>query len=147
MKKIAGYLNLKPINGIIFPSYVQNQINKDFIENKLNGSFFMTTNENTYGENSIVLKTLIKNKSIDGVVMLSTFCLPDNYENRKEIYKLIKKYKKSLHFIFEELNFKKNIDEDIIEDYLIFDNKFFTKKKSDLSDYEKIFINKSWQFI
>ncbi len=147
MKKIAGYLNLKPINGIIFPSYVQNQINKDFIENKLNGSFFMTTNENTYGENSIVLKTLIKNKSIDGIVMLSTFCLPDNYENRKEIYILIKKYKKTLHFIFEELNFKKNINEDIIEDYLIFDNKFFTKKKSDLSDYEKIFINKSWQFI
>ena len=147
MKKIAGYLNLKPINGIIFPSYVQNQINKDFIENKLNGSFFMTTNENTYGENSIVLKTLIKNKSINGIVMLSTFCLPDNYENRKEIYILIKKYKKTLHFIFEELNFKKNINEDIIEDYLIFDNKFFTKKKSDLSDYEKIFIDKSWQFI
>ena len=60
--------------------------------------------------------------------MLSTFCLPDNYENRKEIYILIKKYKKTLHFIFEELNFKKNINEDIIEDYLIFDNKFFTKK-------------------
>ena len=79
MKKIAGYLNLKPINGIIFPSYVQNQINKEFIENKLNGSFFMTTNENTYGENVIVLKTLIKNKSISGIVMLSTFCLPDNY--------------------------------------------------------------------
>ena len=69
MKKIAGYLNLKPINGIIFPSYVQNQINKDFIENKLNGSFFMTTNENTYGENSIVLKTLINYK---GSVKLET---------------------------------------------------------------------------
>ena len=33
----------------------------------------MTTNENTYGENSIVLKSLIKNKSVNGVVMLSTF--------------------------------------------------------------------------
>ena len=147
MKKIAGYLNLKPINGIIFPSYVQNQINKDFIENKLNGSFFMTTNENTYGENSIVLKTLIKNKSINGIVMLSTFCLPDDYENRKEIYKLIKKNRKSLHFIFEELSFKKNINENIIEDYLIFDNPFFTKKKTDLSYNEKIFTNKYWQFI
>lgn len=147
MKKIAGYLNLKPINGIIFPSYVQNQINKDFIENKLYGSFFMTTNENTYGENSIVLKTLIKNKSINGIVMLSTFCLPDNYNERKKIYKLIKINKKSLHFIFEELNFKRDVNEGIIEDYLIFDNEFFTKKKSELTDYEKIFINKSWQFI
>ena len=59
MKKIAGYLNLKPINGIIFPSNVQNQLNKEFIETKLKSSFFMTTNENTYGENSIVLKSLI----------------------------------------------------------------------------------------
>ena len=101
MKKIAGYLNLKPINGIIFPSNVQNQLNKDFIETKLKSSFFMTTNENTYGENSIVLKSLIKNKSVNGVVMLSTFCLPNDYNNRKEIYKLIKKNKKSLHFIFE----------------------------------------------
>ena len=39
MKKIAGYLNLKPINGIIFPSNVQNQLNKDFIETKLKSSF------------------------------------------------------------------------------------------------------------
>lgn len=147
MKKIAGYLNLKPINGIIFPSNVQNQLNKDFIENKLKSSFFMTTNENTYGENSIVLKSLIKNKSIQGIVMLSTFCLPNEFKNRKEIYKLIKKYKKSLHFIFEELSFKKKIDEEIIENFLIFDNDFFTKKKTDLNNYEKIFINQNWQFI
>ncbi len=147
MKKIAGYLNLKPINGIIFPSNVQNQLNKDFIENKLKSSFFMTTNENTYGENSIVLKSLIKNKSIQGIVMLSTFCLPNDYKNRREIYKLIKKYKKSLHFIFEELSFKKKIDEEIIENFLIFDNDFFTKKKTDLDNFEKIFINQNWQFI
>ena len=147
MKKIAGYLNLKPINGIIFPSNVQNQLNKEFIETKLKSSFFMTTNENTYGENSIVLKSLIKNKSIHGIVMLSTFCLPNDYNNRLEIYKLIRKNKKSLHFIFEELSFKKEIDEDKIENFLIFDNDFFTRKKTGLSDSEKAFVNKSWQFI
>ena len=147
MKKIAGYLNLKPINGIIFPSNVQNQLNKEFIETKLKSSFFMTTNENTYGENSIVLKSLIKNKSIHGIVMLSTFCLPNDYNNRLEIYKLIRKNKKSLHFIFEELSFKKEIDEDKIENFLIFDNDFFTRKKIGLSDFEKAFVNKSWQFI
>ena len=107
----------------------------------------MTTNENTYGENSIVLKSLIKNKSIHGIVMLSTFCLPNDYNNRLEIYKLIRKNKKSLHFIFEELSFKKEIDEDKIENFLIFDNDFFTRKKIGLSDSEKAFVNKSWQFI
>ena len=42
MKKtpiFAGYINLKPINGIIFPSYAQNQINKEYITSKLNGEF------------------------------------------------------------------------------------------------------------
>ena len=29
----AGYINLRPINGIIFPSYAQNQIYKDYIVN------------------------------------------------------------------------------------------------------------------
>ena len=49
--------------------------------------------------------------------MLSTFCLPDNYMLRKEIYKLIKKNKKSLHFIFEELSFKKDGDSNIAFDF------------------------------
>lgn len=147
-KVIAGYLNLKPINGVIFPSNIQNQINKDFIENKLMGSFFMTTNENTYGENAIILKSLIKDKTIDGIVMLSTFCLPDKFEIRSEIYNLISKYKKSLHFIFEELNFdKKKTDPNIIENFLMFDNNFFTEKKTGLTDFEKNFVDKAWQFI
>ena len=33
----AGYINLKPINGVIFPSYAQNQINRDYIVNNLKG--------------------------------------------------------------------------------------------------------------
>ena len=67
MKKknvFAGYINLKPINGIIFPSYAQNQINKDYIENELRGQFFMSTNENTYGKNNIILRSLLEEKKI-----------------------------------------------------------------------------------
>ena len=73
-KKIyAGYINLKPINGIIFPSYSQNQINKDYITNQLFGEFFMSTNENTYGKNNIVLRSLIEKKDIKGICLLSIF--------------------------------------------------------------------------
>ena len=67
MKKapiFAGYINLKPINGIIFPSYAQNQINKEYINNNLNGEFFMSTNENTYGKNNIVLRSLLEEKAL-----------------------------------------------------------------------------------
>lgn len=147
-KIYAGYLNLKPINGVIFPSYAQNQVNKEFINNKLNGQFFMTTNENMYGENSIILRSLIKEKSINGIVMLSTFCLPENIWERIKIYKMLKTFKKSIHFIFEELNYNsQSIKIDEIEMYLMFDNNFFTQKKISLSRQEKQFIDKTWQFI
>ena len=35
IKVYAGYLHLKPINGVIFPSYIQNQMNKNYINEKL----------------------------------------------------------------------------------------------------------------
>ena len=35
-KKYAGYINLKPLNGVIYPSSIQNTIMKNFIENDLN---------------------------------------------------------------------------------------------------------------
>ena len=54
MKKIyAGYISLKPVNGVIFPSYIQNQTNKNFIK-MLEWYFFLSTNENEYSENRIV---------------------------------------------------------------------------------------------
>ena len=67
MKKapiFAGYINLKPINGIIFPSYAQNQINKEYINNNLNGEFFMSTNENTYGKIILCLDHYWKKKAL-----------------------------------------------------------------------------------
>ena len=88
MKKknvFAGYINLKPINGIIFPSYAQNQINKDYIENELKGQFFMSTNENTYGKNNIILRSLLDEKRLKGVCLLSVFSLPNEKQKRINI--------------------------------------------------------------
>ena len=48
LKEYAGYISLNPINGVIFPSYIQNQMNKAYIENELNGKFYMSTNEKTF---------------------------------------------------------------------------------------------------
>ena len=75
-KKYAGYISLKPINGVIFPSYIQNQTNKHFITTVLNGSFYLSTNENEYSKNRIVLNSLINDKNgIKGIVMMSAFYL------------------------------------------------------------------------
>ncbi len=148
MKTYAGYINLKAINGVIFPSYAQNQMNKDFIVNKLNGQFFLATNENTYGSNNIVLVSLLKERSISGVVMLSVFSLPNSFNERKNIYKICLKNKKEIHFNFEDIKFKFKKDIDKIEEYLIFNNEFFTKKKSSITKFErKVFSDSSWTLV
>ncbi len=148
MKTYAGYINLKAINGVIFPSYAQNQMNKDFIINKLNGQFFLATNENTYGSNNIVLVSLLKERSISGVVMLSVFSLPNSFNERKNIYKICLKNKKEIHFNFEDIKFKFKKDIDKIEEYLIFNNEFFTKKKSSITKFErKVFSDSSWTLV
>ena len=78
-------------------------MNKDFIVNKLKGQFYLATNENTYGSNNIVLISLLKEKSIKGVVMLSVFSLPNNFNDRKNIYKICLDNKRN-SFNFEQLN-------------------------------------------
>jgi len=143
----AGYINLKAINGVIFPSYAQNQINKDFIVNKLAGEFYMSTNENTYGKNNIVLRSLIEEKSLKGICFLSIYSLPSNKKQRLDIYKLSIKNKKELHFVFEEKKIKALKDVPYIEDLFIFNTKFFTEKKISLSKFEEQFLNKSWAFV
>ena len=47
-KVFAGYIFLKNINGILYPSYIQNKINKEYIENNLKGKIYMSQNENMY---------------------------------------------------------------------------------------------------
>ena len=120
MKIYAGYINLKPINGVIFPSYAQNQLNRNYIITRLGGEFFLSTNENTYGKNNIILRSLLSEKKLKGVSILSVISLPNNYTDRKKIYKLAEKNRKELHFVFEEIVFKKKNDAEIIEENLLF---------------------------
>jgi len=148
-KVYAGYICLKPINGIIFPSYAQNQMNKKYIIEELNGDFFIATNENMYADNQIVLNSLIKEKNkLSGIVMLSAFSLPESYKSRYKIYLDTIKNKKKLYFIFEKFLLKNKKDIEKIENYLIYRENFFTKIKKNLNTFEKKnFLNRSWEYI
>ena len=91
----------------------------------------------------ITLKTLIgKETKVDGIVTLSTFYLPENYFIRKLIYKEITKTKKTIHFILDELVFSSSRDIDKIEEYLIFNDPFFTKTKLRLNSFEDFFMKR-----
>ena len=86
-------------------------------------------------------------KLLKGICLLSVYSLPDNYNQRKEIYELLIKKKKHFHFVFEEKSLKKRNEISEIEDLFMFNNIFFTKKKTDLSIYERQFVKKSWTFV
>ena len=141
MKKFAGYINLKKLNGVIYPSSMQNIIMKDFVQSTLKAKFYLSPTEVLQAKFPITLKTLVgKETSINGIVMLSSFYLPESFEVRKKIYDSIFKMKKTIHFILDELVLKKPKDVDIVEEYLIFNNPFFTETRVKLNDYEKNFM-------
>jgi len=129
------------LNGVLYPSSIQNIMMKDYIQNVLKGTFYLSPTELLQAKFPITLKTLIgKETNVDGIVMLSSFYLPENYFVRKKIYKEITKMKKSAHFILDELVFRSNKDIDKIEEYLIFNNSFFTNTKLELNKEEKSFM-------
>ena len=143
MKKYAGYINLKNLNGVLYPSSIQNIMMKDYVQNNLNGIFYLSPTEVLQAKFPVTLKTLIgKETNVHGIVMLSSFYLPQNFIVRKKLYKDIIKMKKTIHFILDELVLKTKQDIDRIEEHLIFNNSFFTDTKKKLNYVEKSFMKK-----
>lgn len=142
-KKYAGYVNLKPLNGVIYPSSMQNIMMKNFIENELKGIFHLAPTEFLQAKYSIVLRTLVSKQTVvEGVVLLSSFLLPKNYQERKTIYQSLKKNKKKMFFIIDGISIQSDDDLDVVEDFLIFNSDHFVKTKTELNKYETHFMKK-----
>lgn len=144
MKKYAGYINLRPINGVIYPSSLQNIVMKDYVSNKLNSIFYLSPTEILQAKYSVTLNTLIsKETKVNGIVMLSTFSLPKNKVTRMNVLKQAIKEKKEIHFILDEKIFRTLKDLNEIEDQVLFNNKFFTATKTNLNSLEKFITKKN----
>lgn len=142
-KKFAGYINLKPLNGIIYPSSIQNVLMKDFVQNKLKAIFHLSPTEVLQSNFPITLRTLVGSETkVNGIVMLSSFSLPRNKKIRFELYKELFSKKKEIHFILDELVLKKKEDIEVVEKYLLFNNSFFTQTKKTLNEFEKEIVKK-----
>ncbi len=144
IKRYAGYINLKPINGVLYPSSIQNILMKNYVTDNLKGKFYLSPTEVLQAQNPITLNTLISNEvKVDGIVMLSTFSLPLDNKKRKIIYNRALKHKKELHFILDEMVYNRIEMIENIENYLIFRNEFFTKTKNKTNNFEKNLANSS----
>ena len=142
-KKFAGYINLKPLNGIIYPSSIQNILMKNFIENNLGGIFYLSPTEVLQAKFSVTLETLIsKETKVSGIVMLSTFLLPKSFKERKSMYKKLLTSKKKMYFIFDELALENKKDIRKIENFIIFNDNHFTNTKKKLNTYENLIMKK-----
>lgn len=141
--RFAGYINLRPLNGVIYPSSIQNIIMKNFVENELNGIFYLSPTEILQAKYSVTLQTLISSETkVKGIVMLSSFMLSKNYRERMFLFKKALKAKKKIFFILDELNFKSKEDIEKIENFIVFDNNFTTKTKKNLTNFENSFMKK-----
>lgn len=142
IKRFAGYINLKPINEVLYPSSIQNILMKNYVTEFLNGKFYLSPTEVLQAQNLITLNTLISNEvKVNGIVMLSIFSLPPQKKKRDILYKRALNNKKELHFIFDEIILKDKKDVEKIEDRIIFTNIFFTKTRLKTNNFEKKMIN------
>ena len=140
-KKYAGYINLNTLNGVLYPSSIQNIIMKNYIETSLNGIFYLSPTEILQAKYPITLNTLIsKETKVSGIVMLSTFFLPDSYNQRLSIYKKLLSTKKKMYFILDELAIENKKDISKVEDFIIFNCKHFINTKKKLNEYETAFM-------
>lgn len=144
MKKYAGYIHLKPINGVLYPSSIQNILMKEYVNKKLRSIFYLSPTEVIQAKYSVTMNTLLSNETkVNGIVMLSSFSLPKNYKERQNILKEAYKNKKEIHFILDEIIFKKPIDSAEIEEQVLFDQAFFTNIKKKLNKLDKIILKKN----
>ena len=116
---------------------------KNFIENELNGIFYLSPTEILQAKYSITLKTLISSETkVKGIVMLSSFMLSKNYDERIKLYKKTLKAKKQIFFILDELSLKSHNDIEEIENFILLDNNFLNKTKMKLTHFETSIMKK-----
>lgn len=95
---------------VIQRSYMDKYLDKNSI--KINEY----TQENEYLDHLPNLQEL--SKTIDNIVMLSIFALPDDSDNRNKVYETVFANNCSLHFAQEDIIISKESDIKLIEDYL-----------------------------
>ena len=115
MLSFRGYIFSRKIDNNFIPHRVQNLVIKDYCEKK-NFFFKLSATEYKMKNSYLMLNSILKNLSkIDGIIFYSLFMLPAEKEKRENIYKILIKKNKQVHFALEDIQIKKITDINKIE--------------------------------
>jgi sporadic carbohydrate cluster protein (TIGR04323 family) len=107
--KLKGYIFSRPFLKERVPQHIQNIVIRDYCKKK-NISYLMSATEYSVEGSSYILSEIIDNlKNYDGIIFYSLFQLPFLKLDRYNIYRIIIKKKKQLHFVVENLVAKNKI--------------------------------------
>jgi len=117
MNKVRGYIFSRPFMGERVPQHVQNLVIRDYCQ-KHGLQYLLSAVEYAMLESHLILEQVLDEltKSIDGIVLYSIFQLPENQNNRKQIYNRILESKGILHLAVEGLQMENEKQKDRLEE-------------------------------
>jgi sporadic carbohydrate cluster protein (TIGR04323 family) len=107
MKQIRGYVYSREFLGERCPQHVQNIIIRDYcLKNNLR--YLLSGVEYAMPNSFLILNEVVQETfDIDGIVLYSTFLMPESEEHRMNIYNTVLNNKGEIHFALEGLKITK----------------------------------------
>jgi sporadic carbohydrate cluster protein (TIGR04323 family) len=115
-----GYVGSRPYSGVDFPQNVQNFLIRSYCQ-KHQLTYLLSGTEYKMPGCYMILEEIISGiDSLEGIVLLSIFMLPERRERRYHIYETILNAGRSLHAALEDVAIRRWEDVQMIEDILRF---------------------------
>ena len=107
-KRLRGYIFSRPFMEERVPQHVQNLVIRDYCSKK-NIQYLLSATEYAMENSALMLRQLVKDlPSIDGIVAYSIFQMPEDDDERHNIFNSILSLKKEIHFAVEGLSLYDN---------------------------------------
>ena len=107
-KRLRGYIFSRPFMEERVPQHVQNLVIRDYCSKK-NIQYLLSATEYAMENSALMLRQLVKDlPSTDGIVAYSIFQMPEDDDERKNIFNSILSLKKEIHFAVEGLSIYDN---------------------------------------
>jgi len=107
MKILQGYTFTRNVEGLMIPTNIQSSILRNYCKD-IGAQYKLHLDEYCFKNCYIQLHQIIKNRlKLDGIAVCSVMFFPSEIKELTKIFQLCKKRKIEIHFVFENIVFKK----------------------------------------